>query len=54
MYLTLPLVEGVVMGNILLGLVPPAQKNAPHASLDNMCFQEALSVPYVYQVFTLT
>ena len=51
---TLPHVEDAVMVNTLLGLVPTAQKNASHVSLDNMCFQEALSVSYVYQVFTLT
>ena len=54
MNLALPHVEGAVMGNTLLCLGPLAQKNAPRASLDNMCFQEALSAPYVYQVFTLT
>ena len=52
--LALPRVKDAVMGNTLLCLVPPAQKNVSLASLDNMCFQEALSAPYVYQVFTLT
>ena len=49
----LPLVNAVMMDSTLPVLVLLALEHAPPANLENMCFQEALGVPCVSQVFTM-
>jgi hypothetical protein len=49
----LPLVNAVMMGSTLPVLVRLALEHALPANLENMRFQEALSVPCVSQVFTM-